>query len=421
MNDPIVPATVKRLWVAYLALLVTWACCCYVELGRMYNTNELFALMIRGRPHISDFMNVYNCSLLAQRCASGGGSLNIYDPKIQTESLNKLIAPIVPELPFYAQYPPIFFVVVKPLSLVPLKTAWIVWSILGAALLTASVRLLTFGQYKSLFSRICIIAAVFSAFPTWLSFKLGQPSLLLFPGVVAIWCLLERKRFFQAGLASIVCLIKLQYLPLVAITGFILGRFRYLNGLLMVVILALIVSVLSLGLANVLTFPKALLTYEASPTVSGVSTYFMQNIRGQLVLLTGTDNNLVSVVTLAGLLVGVLLCAMLWHKSSHQQNDKQFKLNASITTLLMLVTSPHTHVQDYLLAAIPCLWLYRIVVAENRAYQKMLAYSILFFPVLSWVFFFCQPLTLLMRVAPYLLWATLVILLSWQLKTKETH
>lgn len=382
----------------------------------MCSKNELFALIRKGQPSISDFVNVYNCAVLAQECTKR--NINIYDPQVQASYSEKLTAPIKTGLPFYSQNSPIFYVLVKPLVHMSIQTAWIFWCLLFGILIAITISCFAFCINQGVFTKCFILFATFASYPTWVSFRLGQTSLILLPGMVAIWWLLARKHFFWAGIATIVCLIKLQYLPIMAITGLVLGGFRYFSGLLCVSIFSLLVSIFSLGITNVLTFPQALLSNEGGQAICGVSAHVMQNIRGQLVLLTGADSRFVHITALVALMISTIFCAWVWWRYRYSDDANQFKFNVSVTTLLLLITGLHTHVQDYILCAIPCLCLYFMPPYQEKQY-RLLKLLILSFPLLSWLFFFLQPIAVRLHITLYLVWAILVLVLSLLMQNRK--
>jgi hypothetical protein len=431
-----------NLWFAYIVFLVLWTGCVYTELGRMIEKHEFFAVVIDRHPYVSDFVNVYNSATLAAACQKE--KVDIYSPSLQAEYFNKLIAPVVPEQPFYLQYPPFLFAMVRPLAFFDMLTAWCVWCTLGMALLIASAiyltrasaagKIFTAGKFTMAF----VIAATVASFPTWLSIKLGQTSLPLVPGLVAFWLFCQKRRYFYAGLASGVVMIKLQYLPPVFIIGFLLGNWPYLGGFTLIGLAMLVLSILTLGLDNVTHYPQALLKGESSQGVSGVAADQMQNLRGNLTLILGGDNALVHIISIAAFALALAFLAFLWWRAgktwwrksqddpSNSQGTSQFRVLASISTLVMLVVSPHCHTQDYLALVIPCIWLwFEIARLRNNGNTskslRILQGLILFFPILGWPFFVLRIFFQLAKIQPFFLWAVLVIVLAFPLYSELTR
>ncbi|MBS1998792.1 MAG: DUF2029 domain-containing protein, partial [Cyanobacteria bacterium SZAS LIN-2] len=275
-----------NLWFGFVVFLILWTGCVYTELFRMQGVHKLFAFNLNDdpkQPVISDFVNVYNSACLA--AAAQKERIDIYSPALQAEYSLKLTAPIKPEQPFYLQYPPMLFALVRPLALFDMFGAWVVWCSLGvlgiaastvALVRATSARVTTAATGKTLFgvgafTMVFAIAATLASFPSWYSVRLGQTSLLLVPGLAAFWVCCLKRRYFLAGLASGVVLVKLQYLPPVFIAGALVGAWKFLGGFSVIGVLLLVLSIAIVGMDNVMRFPQALLKGESSQGVSGVA------------------------------------------------------------------------------------------------------------------------------------------------------
>jgi Flp pilus assembly protein TadB len=534
MNEAATPAPNQHetnrlkhnLWFGYIVFLILWSGSVYYWwFGERIYKHELFARVIDGHPYVSDFVNVYNSASLAAACQKE--KIDIYSPELQAEYAKKLTAPVVAEQPFYLQYPPMLFAVVRPLAFVDILSAWLIWCSMGMALLISSAVYLVktsasvgntlegpdqtsassqktsaattetpassqeslaasdepsassnktsalsdetsaletntsenttktkdasgdlkiFGVSK--FTLTFIIFATVAAFPTWLSIELGQTSLLLVPGLVAFWLLCQKRRYFYAGLVSGVVMIKLQYLPPVFLIGFLIGGWPYLGGFTTIGIVLLGLSVLMLGVDNVMHFPQALLMGEKGKGFSGVAADQMQNLRGTLTLILGNDNAMVPIISIAVFALALAVLAFLWWRASKTwwREDKisaseskglkssssetnsisfvnqspkasQFRVLASISMLTMLVVSPHCHTQDYLALVIPGIWLW-FEIARLESLGKIgkgtsfLKGMILFFPLLGWPFYILRFFFQLAKIQPFFIWAVIVIILS---------
>jgi hypothetical protein len=442
----------NNLWFAYIVLLVFWSICAYSEIGRMVQRHELFARDIDHHPYISDFINHYYAGQLAADCSKT--KLDIYSPQLQADYAKKLTAPVVAEQPFYLQYPPYWFSLCIPLTCFDLLSAWLIWCSVGVFLYIMSAILLTrtaagvedqieiaegavlesgkkiFGVGK--FTLSFIIIASVASFPTWYSVKVGQPALFVLPGLVAFWLLCRKRRYFLAGLASCVTMVKLQYLPPIFVIGCLLGRGRFLGGFTLIALLLLGLALGTLGADNVMRFPQALLQGEGGQSVSGVAADEMQNLRGTLNLLVGSDSSVVHYISIAAFALALAGLTFLWWRAtktwwrnSQDETSKgrgasQFRVLASISTLVILAVSPHCHVQDYLAVVLPCIWLWFEIakLKENGNTSKSLTFlqgMIILFPLLGWPFFFLKIFFQLAKIQPFFLWAVVVIILSYRL------
>lgn len=368
-----------------------------------------------GRPYISDFVNVYRAALLAEECEKH--PIDIYDPAVQSEWTKKLIAPVTAELPFYNQSPPPFIALVRPLAFFNMKQAWIAWFIIGVILVLSATYALARFELDDPFARLFVLVAVAASYPTWLAFRLGQPALWLFAALAAFFLLIGGKRLFLAGIAAGFSIIKLQYTPFVFIVGLIMGGGRFAAGFVSAVLALLVLSLATLGWANIISYPHALLN-EMNTNVSGVSAELMQNFRGEIVLLLGGDGQAVHVITLTMLAISIAACGYLLYKRD-KGSDKYCRLDRkirlAISVLLLLGSSPHTHIQDYLLASIAAIWLWSASLQMTASISvRCLQICLIGYPVLSWLFFFGRPFLMAIYLQPYLLWALIVSLLAFK-------
>jgi hypothetical protein len=424
----------NQLWFAYIVFVTLWAICVYNWLFQQISLHQFFAALdAEHRPYVSDFVNVYNSACLAAACLKG--QTDIYSPALQAAFAAKLTAPVVPEHPFYLQYPPFLFSLVSPLAFFDMLGAWLVWCGLGLiALLGSCVYLMraastaaatdskSSGATIPRFTFAFLLIATAASYPAWVSVRLGQTSLLLVPGLVAFWLACRRKHYFLAGLASGVALVKLQYLPPIFMIGFILGTGHYLLGFLTIALLLTALSYFIVGADNIMRFPHALLSGESGKDVTGVAADQMQNLRGNLTLFLGADNPIVPVVSLLVFAATLLALLILWwhYKKSTipaPLKERAFRVLAAVSTLLMLISSPHCHTQDYLALVVPCYWLW-FELDKNpdttSKSDKFLKQLILFFPLIGWPFFMLLPfIQVLLKIQPFFLWAVLVAVLSF--------
>jgi len=406
----------KYLWFAYAVAISTWTICIYCELGRIYRDHELFAKNVAGQTFVSDFAVFYNAARLTKiNCSER--KLNVYSPKEQELGLREVTAPVVPELPLLAIYPPYFFAMVAPLSLVPLNIAWFFWCFCGAVSALAAIWYSSRSDcWRSFFSRYVLFVAIFASFPCWLSFKLGQVSLFLPAGLTLFWYLIRQRRFALAGLVSVACILKVQYLPMLAVAGLVRGRLRYVLGAGATMLALLCLSYFVLGLDNMLSFPEAVRYNETAHAAGGVSPHMMQNFRGMLTLIVGEDNALVHMLSM-GLFVLAFVCvgALWWSLRKHSVDSQAFRLGAAATIIILLIASPHTHTQDYFALVPAAIWLWEGTADDASKAAKWVRGLLLALPFLSWSFFMTQFIWFLLRLQPLLLWACVLLCLIFVL------
>ncbi len=396
----------ERFWVLYFGFAFFWALQAFALLGQWMQVHELHALKINGRPYISDFVSFYGSGVLARQCLTR--PTKIYDGPTQIDLETKLTAPVVPEAPFSNPNTPVTFVTLLPLSFFSLDGAWIAW---GLTMMTASIAILfaTFVRpFQHWFPKLTAVTAFAASYATWFSVRLGSTSCLLFPMILSFWYFLREGNLIAAVAVAGVGTMKLQYAPyLLAIGSARFGwKFPALFAGLCVILFG--ICTLVLGLDNVMSFPQAFLTNEATSQIVGVQPEKMQNLRGMLVLITGSDSKPVHIISAGVCLLAAGSLFFIWRKLDWK-DPVRFNLLASATTLLMLVSSPHTHTQDYILAYIACLLLFIVadrndttIAARDRLILKIATISFIY---ISWLMFFLSFIFELIKVQPFALWA----------------
>lgn len=400
----------ERFWVLYFGFAFFWAIQAYMLLGQWMHDKELHARKIDGRPYISDFVSFYGSGVLAWQCLEKP-TTKIYDGPTQVALETKLTAPVVPEAPFSNPNTPVTFVALLPLSFFSLDGAWIAWA-LFTMIASVIVLLLTFVKpLKHWFAKLTAATAFIASYSTWMSVRLGSTSCLLFPMVLSFWHFVWEGRMVAAAAAALVGTMKLQYAPYLMAVGTARFGWKFVAIFGGFCLLLLGVCTEVLGWENVAAFPQAFLTNEASNQIVGVQPEKMQNLRGMLVILTKSDSKAVHAICATVCLAVAGYLFFLWRKIE-SKDYVRFSLLASASTLLMLASSPHTHMQDYILAFIPCLLLYMVAdrtdtTLDERS-RKILKVGAISFPFLSWIMFFLNFIFELCRIQPFATWAIIM-------------
>jgi len=413
----------ERFWVLYFGFAFFWALQAFALLGQWMHDKELHARKIDGRPYISDFVSFYGSGVLARQCLSQ--PTKIYDGPTQIELETKLTAPVVPEAPFSNPNTPVTFVALLPLSFFSLDAAWAVW---GLVTLSASIGVLLATFVKPLqhwFAKLTAVTAFAASYATWFSIRLGSTSCLLFPMVLSYFHFLKEGNLIAAAAMACVGTMKLQYAPYLLSIGTARFGWKFPAIFAGFGVLLLGICTAVLGWDNIMAFPQAFLTNEASSQIVGVQPEKMQNLRGMLVLITGSDSKPVHYLS-AGVCLAVAGSLFFLWKKLDWKDSLQFNLLASATVLLMLVSSPHTHTQDYILAFIPCLLLFLAADRSDTNFDTrdklILKIASVSFVYLSWILFFLDFLFHLCRIQPFALWAAVlaVYVLRLYFKTSQS-
>lgn len=407
------PTWRKRLWVAYFGFMLFWSLNAYMLLGKALVQGEQFALRIDNKPYISDFVIFYSAGILARQCLTS--PVKIYDVAVQDKLQRELVAPVEAEQTFYNQNTPLLFVLFIPFSIMSMANAYVAWTSISAVMAFLMLRASILPSFSSAFAKLTAITAFFGTYPVWVSFRLGQTSLFLFPVLVAFWMFLKQGRFVQAGAVASLVMMKPQYFPMIIAVGVALGGLKFLASAVVASFVLLAISTLIVGWQNILEFPHAIVNHELSSNVIGVHAGSMQNIRGMLVLLLGEDTRTVHYISAAFALLAVAAMFLVWKRCSVKDNPMRFDLLASITVLVMLITSLHAHIQDYIIAMLPCAWLFIIagqpeVLSRKKA--MLVKTLVISFTIVSWIFFLFLFVFHLIKIQPFALWAITMLVVS---------
>jgi hypothetical protein len=393
----------KNCWFAYFAAMLCWGIADYIDIVKQFQTGRF----------IGDFVLWYGAAVLAAK--AGAGPVNVYDQEVQFRNLQRICWPHIVEQGVPVQYPPHFFAMIKPLAALNMREAYVVWCLVALPLVVFALYKLSKNLDTSIFSRAFFVLAGLASFPTCTAFTVGQTTIYQFPALAAFWLLTRSERYFSAGIFATLLSIKLQYAPCIFIVGLILGRARFLLGFAVGGLVLVLYTIASIGLQNVIGYPKALLEIETSE--AGIAAPVMQNFRGEFMLFN-VDVNLVHKLAGGIFILSIFIVAFIWMKAyprlAKTSQQVAFDLCAVLTTCIMLICSPHTHFNDYMAVAIPIAFMYRQLrgSAPEDVKRKMLKYLMWGFPLFSWApIFIIIPLVLL-KIEPYFVWSIFVIAIT---------
>jgi hypothetical protein len=402
----------RNLWFAYLALMLCWGIAFYADIVKQYQLGHTFLRMENGSLIILDFVLWYGAAIIAKRADSG--PVNVYDLDLQFRNLQEIIKPYVTGEGQPVQYPPHFFAMIKPMANLGMGPAYITWCLLALPLIVVALFQLSKVLKNAKFSRAFFIIAGLTSYPTCYAFSIGQTTLFQFPALAAFWLLLRHDKFFVAGIIASLLTVKLQYAPFVILAGLIVGRLRFLWGLLLGGTVLLIFSISSIGLQNVLIYPKALLEAETNHWVGAP---VMQNFRGEILMFYG-DTHFVHQLSTGLFIASIIGVGFLWWKIYPMllkaAGERAFGLSVLLTTGVMLICNPHTHFQDYMAISIPVALTYSALkdVTAKEIKLRMLRILLWSFPLSSWLVIYFYAWLVLFKIQPYFVWALFVLIIS---------
>ena len=178
--------------------------------------------------YLSDnFHNDFTFYYAAARLGIEHGWPNLYDLKLQQAELDAISSNItIAQLARYVSPPPLAWLVL-PLTALPYRAAYWLWSSLLVAALVFAWHATAPGRGRA---RLIVLAAAIGWLPIIYGLQLGQPALLVAAAVAACALLLRRDRDIAAGAVLALIVLKPQLAVLVPAALLVAGRARAFAG-----------------------------------------------------------------------------------------------------------------------------------------------------------------------------------------------
>jgi Glycosyltransferase family 87 len=211
--------------------------------------------------YLSDnFHNDFTFYFAAARLGLAHGWNGLYDLKLQQEQLDAIGSRItVAQLARYVSPPPLAWVVV-PLTVLPYRVAYWIWSAILVAALALAWQLAAPGRGRA---RVLFLVGAIGWLPVIYGLQLGQPALLVAASVAACYALLTRNRQIAAGAVLGVLVLKPQLALLIPAALLVTGRWRAFAASAVVVAALALASAVALGPGGVATY-EALLNFATT-------------------------------------------------------------------------------------------------------------------------------------------------------------
>jgi hypothetical protein len=259
--------------------------------------------------------------------------------------------------------PPFTALMMEPLALLPWRTAYLVWQILGLFMMLAAVWLTLYvsqGNRPPVLMTAIASAVVFLFTPFRRALGLGNIDVLIFLLWVLGIFLLQRRRVipsaFCLALATAVKLSPVYAVPLLAMRR----QWRWLAayGVWSGILLAL--SVWGLGWQN-----HVLWVGQVAPAVSsGLKSYWNRSLTGLLFALIDPRSLLTDLPAPAGwallakVVGGIGFCGFLFWCWKRNQDSNGLIFEMSLLPVVVVLVSPVSWSQYYVLAILPLAWLW---------------------------------------------------------------
>lgn len=281
-----------------------------------------------------------------------GGKLRqqIYDPASQLIVLNQVTYPVTFLVVPFNQNTPLFFVLMTPWALMPPRLSFSIWHLCSVAAGLAALSF--FCKAAAKFSRVdcwLICLAAISSGASMMVLRQGQTSWYLFGLVALFYVAYKRRQDWVAGLFLALASIKPQYMPLFLLFVAIDKRGKVLISFFLFEVLLNVLAGLVVGWDTIISYPRVVMGAESSGHTVGLDPEMMMGLRG---FLTPWLPQKVAMSIILGVQAVICLTAIAFAK-----HIRAIPLNwrFSIMLVVALVISPHTHLHDMVLLAIPAI------------------------------------------------------------------
>lgn len=308
------------------------------------------SLIWKGYP---DFTIYYSAGTIIRQ----GMGHRLYDDATQfrvQQEFAPQVATRLGALPF--NHPPFEALLFVPFSYLSYRAAFLLWTVANLAMLAALPVLLR--AYVPLLRRwpapaLTLVSLGF--FPIFFALLQGQDAVLLSFLYAMAFVSLKKDRLTSAGAWLSCGLFKFH---LVLPFFFLLliqekhpkGRQRIMTGFLLVAIILGVVSILTVGTQQMVSYPRYVLGLERTMSMGAIMPSDMPNLRGVLYLIA-SDNQYFDALVISVSLILFLVAAWTCGLRGNDSNDLKFSLAVFATVLV----SYHGLGYDLCVLAIPVL------------------------------------------------------------------
>ncbi|MGA8761290.1 MAG: glycosyltransferase family 87 protein [Candidatus Sulfotelmatobacter sp.] len=335
------------------------------------------AAFIGARPLVllqgADFPHFY----CASRMLADGHGRQLYDTCVQRQYQARFAG----RVGTLYTHPPFEAVLYLAVAWLPLRRAYLLWSLLSMAFLAAAVRHLARQALLPWDWRVLFVASL-TFVPALLCLLQGQDSLLLLSLVVLAFTALRRGRAFAAGCWLALGLFKFQLvIPLVLVLVLTQGR-SVRNGLAkgfsLMLLTLVIVSVAIAGWSVLTLYPRFVLHFQEQP-FPDIFPQAMANLRGLTYFFFHREQSPWAVAILSILCTAALFKTRISWKHARMacslpgtETQREFDLAFSDTVLCALLVSYHLNPQDLSLLLLPIsLLLYSMLLRKPRLPDRL--------------------------------------------------
>lgn len=305
-----------------------------------------------ARIETTDFLNFYVGATIVRE----GNARTLYQGETQQLVLQSILGRRVAE---YYLHPPFEAAALVPLSYLRIERAFVVWTLLNAALLGLLPMLLA--GCVSLVARRPYLGLLGFAFPPVLaSLTLGQDSILMLFFITAAYLLSVNKRDFAAGLVLALATVKFQIVLILALLLLVSRRFRLIGGFIAGSAALAVVSVMVTGRSQIVEYFRFVRRFDLHNGYGNVNPASMMNWRGLLAGLGWADH-----LRLYSTIGSVILVALGMVSSRWIRSTRNIELGFSLYLAIALAASPYNYFQDATILLLPIFLVMDMVVKKQ--------------------------------------------------------
>lgn len=334
---------------------------------------QLAALHIERWPLAVDFVQFYKEGTMALYADHA----TLFQDDSQLEWLAKVVAPVQVGEVIQSHGPPMRYVFMMPIALIPIQLAYKLW--LWGTPVLGLIALYLMARKEGRATPLALWILMLSCFPAVHTTWLGQFSWVAVSALCLLYYGLRHQRDWLAGLALIVMAMKTQYLPLLLTAIPFSGRKQLWVASIVCIGVLLAVTAAVLGPES---FGRFLIYVSHNEPQEKV----MVSVRGLLRTWFDQRTTLICNVVLYGIMG--LFCTWVWRQAWRNSNLMPWAM--AIVLLSALLLSPHSFAYDCLLIAVPfaltlpALTFADVFSSRPTSYRMWCIIGFLY-PIITWV------------------------------------
>jgi hypothetical protein len=398
-------------WFAVLAALAIWQInLLNIALFEPIAQHRAVSYHTPQGTYVADFINFYSAGCIA----ASSDSHRAYDPAVQLDSVNKIIAPEHIDIAFYCPYTPLVYVLMIPFTRLPPETAFMVFVLLGLLCGTIGVLVLSRHLKWPLRQQLLLLFAILSSSVSVSAIALGQV-VWWYVGILCfyVYTLLTNKDRL-AGLSLAFLAIKPHYFIFFLIPALLFRRWRLLLWAAMTGLLMFVLVVHFLGWHAILSYPTEVYDFEINSTFSKGGQHPEGMIGIRALLARYFARALALKMSMMSTSFAALCSGGLWYLAARTKslNSSLSYWAMSLSSGLCIIFSAHTNCYDALLLTIPAILTLKKGDDTNTTstlWLNIWRLILITFPFTSWLFLYPPIYDHFMRLPFFALFVVLVV------------